>query len=120
MTVDPSDSNNGAIGNAADNGHENVVDLLLADKRVDATNGGHHNAFFNACVGGHVKALKKILDWYKEKEKIIPKSQSWLIKNVIESVDYFIKKHAKDDNKREKYKKVKQLLDEYNIHKSVQ
>ena len=45
VTVDPSDSNNGAISNAADNGHENMVDLLLADKRVDATDGGHHNAF---------------------------------------------------------------------------
>jgi ankyrin repeat protein len=115
VTVDPSDFNNGAISNAAENGHENVVDLLLADERVDATNSGSHTAFFNACVGGHVNILKKILNWYEANEKIIPESQSWLIGNVIDLVNSFIE-HENDDNERKKYGEVLQLLADYNIH----
>ena len=35
--VNPADNNNGAIRHASENGHTNVVALLLSDSRVDPT-----------------------------------------------------------------------------------
>ena len=58
--ADPSDDHNLAIRNAAENGHLEIVRLLLADERVDPSD-NHNFAIQWAAENGHLEVVKLLL-----------------------------------------------------------
>jgi len=58
--VDPSDYNNCAIRGASEDGHEEIVRLLLADNRVDPTDQSNY-AIRWACRNGHIRVVRLLL-----------------------------------------------------------
>ena len=58
--VDPSAYNNTAIRSASENGHLEIVKLLLTDKRVDPSDGSNY-AIIYASLHGHLEVVKLLL-----------------------------------------------------------
>jgi ankyrin repeat protein len=89
--IDPSTNNNQAIINASERGFSEIVDILLADKRVDPTDGGElgysNAALQEASREGHFEVMESLLN-----HPLVIQT------NGILSIDIECLKYAKEEN----------------------